>query len=211
MKLYSYIVARDYGFAPNPFHGYCTIATCKPGIRNKADINDWVIGTGSKQLNCQGKLLFSMKIKEKLLYNNYWNDSRFQNKKPVMNGSFKQMYGDNIYSYDDDTDNWIQSNSHHSHDDGSENDRNKSRDLKSKFVLISKEYYYLGQNAISIPRRFRANNDDICLKGQGYKRSFSDVFVDSFINWLHSSFDNRFGYYGDPIQFHEFKRYKGPF
>ena len=32
MKLYSYIVARDFGFAPNPFYGFCTLATCKPKI-----------------------------------------------------------------------------------------------------------------------------------------------------------------------------------
>ncbi len=27
---------RDYGFAPNPFHGICTLATCKPVIRRVA-------------------------------------------------------------------------------------------------------------------------------------------------------------------------------
>ena len=30
MRLHSYVVARDYGFAPNPFLGVCTLATCKP-------------------------------------------------------------------------------------------------------------------------------------------------------------------------------------
>ena len=29
-KLYSYIVATDSGFSPNPFHGFCTLACCKP-------------------------------------------------------------------------------------------------------------------------------------------------------------------------------------
>src|SRR5712671_5339411 len=33
MRLYSYVVARDFGFAPNPFFGVCTLATCKPDIR----------------------------------------------------------------------------------------------------------------------------------------------------------------------------------
>lgn len=28
MRCFSYIVARDYGFAPNPFHGFCTLANC---------------------------------------------------------------------------------------------------------------------------------------------------------------------------------------
>ena len=48
MTIYSYVVARDYGFAPNPFYGCCTLATCKPIIRRMAQVGDWVIGTGSK-------------------------------------------------------------------------------------------------------------------------------------------------------------------
>ena len=31
-KSYSYVVARDYGFAPNPFNGILTLAACKPVI-----------------------------------------------------------------------------------------------------------------------------------------------------------------------------------
>ena len=48
MKLYSYIVARDFGFAPNPFYGFCTLATCKPKIREHASVGDWVVGTGAR-------------------------------------------------------------------------------------------------------------------------------------------------------------------
>ena len=46
MKIYSYIVKRDYGFAPNPFYGYCTLATCKPVIRKHAEIGDIIVGIG---------------------------------------------------------------------------------------------------------------------------------------------------------------------
>jgi hypothetical protein len=49
MVLHSYVVARDYGFAPNPFFGVCTLATCKPLIRRIAHIGDWIVGTGSKK------------------------------------------------------------------------------------------------------------------------------------------------------------------
>ena len=64
MRLYSYIVARDYGFAPNPFYGVCTLATCKPAIRGKAEIGDWVIGTGSKVDQRDGHLVFVMRVTE---------------------------------------------------------------------------------------------------------------------------------------------------
>ncbi|WP_225761747.1 hypothetical protein [Acinetobacter sp. Marseille-P8610] len=33
MKIFSYVVSRDFGFAPNPFFNFCTLATCKPKIR----------------------------------------------------------------------------------------------------------------------------------------------------------------------------------
>lgn len=47
-------VARDYGFAPNPFFGVCTLATCKPRIRSVAQIGDWVVGAtlASSQDRC---------------------------------------------------------------------------------------------------------------------------------------------------------------
>lgn len=51
-KLYSYVLREDTGFAPNPYHGFCTLACCKPLIRRRAEIGDWVIATGS---NAKGK------------------------------------------------------------------------------------------------------------------------------------------------------------
>ena len=41
MNLYSYVITRDYGFAPNPFWNICTLATCKPQIREHALKGDW--------------------------------------------------------------------------------------------------------------------------------------------------------------------------
>ncbi len=65
MKLYSYILARDYGFSPNPFYGCCTLATCKTQIRKMAQIGDWVIGTGaSTKYHFTGRLIYAMKVNE---------------------------------------------------------------------------------------------------------------------------------------------------
>jgi hypothetical protein len=41
-RIYSYVVRYDSGFAPNPFYGYCTLATCKPDIRRGAEVGDLV-------------------------------------------------------------------------------------------------------------------------------------------------------------------------
>lgn len=47
-NVFIYVVDRDFGFAPNPFHGYCTLATCKPGIRKSAAMGDWVVGMAAQ-------------------------------------------------------------------------------------------------------------------------------------------------------------------
>ncbi len=49
MYIYSYVLRYDDGVAPNPFFGFCTLAVCKPVIRRKAQVGDWIIGTGSKE------------------------------------------------------------------------------------------------------------------------------------------------------------------
>jgi hypothetical protein len=139
--LYIYVVARDYGFAPNPFHGYCTLATCKPRIRKQAKAGDWVIGMGGGRLKAKGRCIFAMQVTEKLTYNEYWADPRFLVKRPVRNGSSKMMVGDNIYYRDSDSAPWQQADSHHSHADGSINQLNLARDTQSDKVLISQHFF----------------------------------------------------------------------
>lgn len=48
MYLYSYVIKRDYGFAPNPFENICSLATCKPQIRERA-----LEGIGLQDLEAQ--------------------------------------------------------------------------------------------------------------------------------------------------------------
>jgi len=210
MRLFSYVVARDYGFAPNPFGGYCTLATCKPEVRESASVGDWVVGTGSVALGNQGRLIYAMRVTEKLTFSEYWNDPRYFCKRPVMNGSLKQMYGDNIYSYHQQTGEWIQADSHHSLPDGQPNPANIKRDLKSKHVLISEEFYYFGKDAVALPAFFRGKNDsqtDLCISGRGRKCYFPPEFVALFVKWLRTEFTP--GYYCDPKQFTDFERYDG--
>ena len=53
MRVFSYVVMHDSGFAPNPFHGHCTLACCKPKIRSQAKAGDIVVGltTRSERVN----------------------------------------------------------------------------------------------------------------------------------------------------------------
>jgi hypothetical protein len=202
MTLFSYVVARDYGFAPNPFNNICSLATCKSDIRYQAQVGDWIVGTGAKKkFNLLGHLIYAMKVSEKLDFDAYWNDPKFRVKKPHMNGSRKNAFGDNIYHRENNA--WQQANSHHSNYDGTINDHNLKRDTKHPQVLISDHFYYLGQKHEKLPDELLV----ICKKGQGYKRTHEACVVQSFINWVEESFSP--GLIGLPLQFEKFERYDG--
>jgi putative DNA base modification enzyme with NMAD domain len=199
MRLYSYVVARDYGFAPNPFFGVCTLATCKPGIRRMAKVDDWVIGTGSKTKGLSGRLVYAMHVSEILAYDDYWRDPRFKSKRPNLNGSMKQAFGDNIYHRNRRTGRWIQANSHHSHRDGSVNHRNVKHDTQTTNVLVGLEFVYFGKEGPIIPKHFRRAEADVCVPGQGYKCRFPEPLVISFVDWLRSLGES--GFMGLPADF----------
>jgi hypothetical protein len=178
--LYVYVVARDFGFAPNPFHGWCTLATCKPDIRKAAKVGDWVMGVGGSRLKATGKCIYLMNVSEIVDFNDYWKDPRFRLKKPYRNGSSVMMLGDNVYHKDDENGDWIQEDSHHSNSDGSTNIKNLKTDTGSVNVLIAEHFYYFGSNAPNVD-----------LDTLGYKNirnfrkmSLSDVKVSGFIRSL---------------------------
>ena len=202
MKLFSYIVAIDDGFAPNPFFRICTLATCKPDIRKGASIGDWIIGTGSKEKHRQGYLVYAMCVTETMTFNEYWEDERFERKKPNLKGSLKQVSGDNIY-FKDDTGSWCQQHSYHSKEDGSPHPDHIKRDTKrTDRVLISKDYAYWGGSGPEIPTKFRNYNNynekyDICCDRQGYKCNFPEELVNAFVTWFR--FLNVSGYLGEPL------------
>lgn len=148
-RVYVYVVDRDFGFAPNPFHGLCTLGTCKPVIRRVANPGDWVIGMGGGRLKATGKCIFAMRVLKKISFTDYWNDPSYRDKRPVRNGSAKMMIGDNIYW--ESGGQWHQADSHHSNPDGSTNWHNVRNDTQTNVVLISKYFYYFGSAAITIP------------------------------------------------------------
>jgi hypothetical protein len=195
VTLYSYVVARDFGFAPNPFYGVCTLATCKPIVRRVAKIGDWVIGTGSKEYDSIGHLVFAMRISEILTFSDYWKDPRFQHKKPNMRGSWKQAFGDNIYHRTTTAGAWIQENSHHSYEGGAPNPENIEHDTRTPKVLVAgAEFVYWGGKAPIIPVELRK----VCAV-RGHKSRFPEEFVSRFLSWIKSL--DASGYMGDPSEF----------
>lgn len=182
MALFSYVVARDYGFAPNPFGGVCTLATCKPDIRRDALPGDWVIGTGSATHKRTGHLVFAMQVSEAMTFDAYWSDPRFQFKKPNLSASNKVNFGDNIYHREHGI--WSQLNSHHSFEDGAPNPRNIANDTQSDRMLVGNRYAYWGGDGPVIPDHLRNfAGYDLCIV-RGYKHHFPDGMEEAFVAWF---------------------------
>ena len=203
MKGFSYVISRDYGFAPNPFHGICTLATCKPIIRKNNTVGDYVIGLTPKDRGRGNKLELLMKVTEVSTFDQYWNDPRFECKKPVMNGSLKMLYGDNIYHHDAQG-NWMQEDSHHTNEDGSINQYNLRRDTKTTDrVLISDDFYYLGRNCIALPPDLL----NAIWIGIGQKQLPEEVVL-RVVDFVERNCPEK-GYLGEPHKFNSFERYDG--
>jgi len=198
-RVYIYVVARDFGFAPNPFHGFCTLATCKPRIRRKAEMGDWVIGMGGDRLNATGKCIYAMRVSAKVNFNEYWTNPAYMDKKPVRNGSRKMMVGDNIYYFDSANQKWQQADSHHSNTDGSINIHNLENDTQTDKMLISDHFVFFGTEAPVVPKSL--------LEAIGYEnrrnyRVFEYSVCDALIKWLQTTFIKSFNtVVADPFDF----------
>ena len=198
-NVYMYVVARDFGFAPNPFHCVCTLATCKPKIRKTAQVGDWIIGMGGAQLDAVGRCIYGMQVTDTLTFDAYWDNPMYFCKRPVRNGSHKTIMGDNIYHRRAGSMAWVQEDSHHSQIDGSPEPSNIKNDTQTNRVLISRNFYYFGNAAPAIP------NDTLNQLGYHNRighRKFILAVAQPLLDWLDSEYKGRANtVIGDPYQF----------
>ena len=158
IRLFSYKMTTDSGFAPNPFHGFLTLANCKPSIRKSKKEGDWIAGFTSKELNGdligEERLVYLMQVTNKIPYKDYWNDPLYKLKKPNLSSlQTIDKAGDNIYKP-------LKSNAELNTDfeqipNKNHFLKNKDHDLSGKYVLISKYYFYFGSSPIKIPKIIR--------------------------------------------------------
>ncbi len=178
VRLYSYVLREDTGFAPNPYHGFCTLACCKPPIRRHAQVGDWIIGTGS---DAKGKgrgnhISFAMRITEILTFDEYWEDERFAAKKPNPCGDLTESCGDNIYRFDYGTGCWHQEEqAYHCDFDLLVDDTAVDR------VPISCDFIYWGGSGPVLPE-FQGHS--LIKTGPGYKVNFPEEVVEEFVAWI---------------------------
>jgi hypothetical protein len=158
-------VDHDYGDAPNPYFGYCTLSRCKyrdspadrKNVVEQAEIGDWVVGTGGADLRKSagnGKILYAMKVTDKMTLQEYFNRAEFACKKRRPTGDYR--YGDNF-------------------------EPRTEFEKHERFVLVSEHFYYFGRNAISIPMKKFSGLEK---KGRGFKACFDEAYLASFVKWI---------------------------
>jgi hypothetical protein len=161
-RLSSYKLTADAGFAPNPFFGTLTLATCMPDIRQSAAVDDWIAGFTSVSLcgDAVGaeRLVFLMRVEEKLTIAGYFVDPRFARKIPSLNGGPEvERHGDNIYQpirVNADVPEHFEQlpNPHHWDSARScQDERSKGHDVGGRCVLAAQEFVYFGREPLQVP------------------------------------------------------------
>ena len=177
--LFSYVVATDSGFAPNPYFGLCTLACCKPKIRKAIgdrlllesgradtielrrsspgfvrDRNIWVMGLAGTSLPDRPRrsVVYVMQVTDILDFESYYVEH--PEKRPVRTGGATSAdpawHGDAIYTGDDPL--TARQLTPCEHSNGTEEDQgSKEHDLGGRYVLASDHFIYFGQDAPYIP------------------------------------------------------------
>lgn len=178
-RLFSYTIPFDDGAAPNPFRGICTLAICKPDIRLAAAIGDWVVGLGSMNAasgDLSSHLVYAMRVDQILSLREYdrlapiyWPSRIPDLASPVISNRL----GDCIYDF---------SVIPPRQRPGVHGPDNMPVDLRGENVLISRNYYYFGRNAIPLPKSL----GNLVHQTQGHKVTANDPLVQPFLNWIDS-------------------------
>ncbi|MCD8352614.1 MAG: hypothetical protein LUC93_18585 [Planctomycetaceae bacterium] len=139
--LRSYKMTSDRGFAPNPYAGVLTLATCKPYIRKSCAIKgQWLAGFTSKALlpdeGDNVKLIYLAKISDMVPMERYWDT--YPAKRNCASA-------DNIYRRGQDGKWTIVNCDIH-------NQGNMDADTVGENVIIANEYFYFGIKALRISK-----------------------------------------------------------
>ena len=179
LRIYTYIVATDAGFAPNPFYGFCTLACCKPAIRRSASPDDWLVGITPARRGPRA-IVYAMQVEEVLPFSAYWADRRFERKKPKRkSAAVVERCGDNCLAPIRGG-GFRQVHCAHSREDGSEDPAQAAHDLGGRNVLVSRAFTYFGQDAMTIPDSLV----DFMVPGRGHKVNFTVAQTQALLRFL---------------------------
>jgi hypothetical protein len=191
-RLFTYKVAHDGGSAPNPFHGICTLAICKPAIRRVAKPGDLVVGLGCGSES--SRVVYCMLVEGSLAWSEYIDACRGRHavagtrvnaeswKKKVPSGG--QDPGDCIWTehahYTDARDSW---SGHGGQDDF-------ARDVvDGRNVLFGTTFWYFGKGD---PHAVRLTGDlSVIIAGRGHRSNANTPFRERFVDFFNSELVGR--------------------
>ncbi|MCB9482483.1 MAG: hypothetical protein H6675_00625 [Dehalococcoidia bacterium] len=162
-------------------------------------MGDWVLGTGGARRRQTGKAIFAMRVAEVATFDEYWANSRFEFRKPVMDRSYRHAFGDNIY-HRDGSGHWLQENSHHSMPDGQPNHANIKTDTRVNRVLIATDFVYWGGAGPMLPSELREGPGAVLAK-RAHRCNFSPVVRDAAVAWI---MQQPRGLQGEPLEWRYF-------
>lgn len=212
--LFSYIVETDSGFAPNPFFGLCTLACCKPRIRNavgkrllqesgRTDVHElrhadpgyirsqniWVVGLAGASLRDHPRrsVVYAMQVTDVLDFESYFEEH--PEKQPVRTGHVTsndpEWHGDAIYTGNDPATARQLAPSAHS-DGDSEHQGNKEHDLGGGYVLLSDHFVYFGKDAPYVAVEEKLHH------GIGHRINHSPEALAELESWLNGPWSDLF-------------------
>lgn len=150
MRILSYILRSDSGYAPNPFHGHCTLACCKPMIRRSAKVGDWIVGLSPRRLG--NAITYAMQVSEVISFAVYFRDPRFAAKRPDPTSPDPAVRcGDNCYQPLADGTFRPLPSFHHEVRNADRHAEFLERDLGGRNVLVASRYCYFGADAVPLP------------------------------------------------------------
>lgn len=152
-RVFRYVVTHFTGFAPCFEARVCTLACCKPSIRRSADVGDWVLGFAPSRSG-NARLLYAMRVDEKLDFNAYAIDPRFDGR------------GDNVWRPDR-RGGFRYAGSHGIHNTSKDQDKDVWR---GKYVLVSHYYRCFGTDGVDLCQKLKAEiARRLWFPGRGHK------------------------------------------
>jgi hypothetical protein len=163
MSAFIYIQTVDTGLAPCVFRGIWSLALCKPTIRRRAGKGDIIIAVTPAK---DGHRLSSWaKIKQQIA------TDKFATK-------YSKKRHDNIYTkLSDGKYIWRSDVRHTGHKSKAEMEHDLGKDRKNAFVLIAKDFFAFGENALEL-QKWTQNlpqlRNEIGKLGRSFRRNFSE-------------------------------------
>lgn len=174
-RLYSYVVASDRGLAPNITGGICSLAVCKPMVRQQVvPGRDWILGLSTAE-HGRTRLIYAMQVDEKLSYGDYFVDPRFAHKKPP-----QDPVGDNFFRA---------TKAGHQLSCAAAAHYGRplalTRDLKAPYAIIGHRFWYFGANAPELPAKLVGSN--VVLPDayrRGHRVNDDTPVIQAFVRWI---------------------------